>query len=78
MRYTFKKGDATKFVKRDEVAKILLADGWECPEYGEQTQEPDERDALKEKAVSLGIEFPKNIKTEKLKELIAEREEGDE
>lgn len=34
------------------------------------TNEPTDRDELKKQAGELGIEYPKNISTEKLKELI--------
>lgn len=47
------------------------ADDPETPENEAFEGGKSERDILKEKADGLGIEYPKNIKTKKLKELIS-------
>ena len=65
-------GNLIKYVKNKDVADILVSEGWQCPEYGEQPV--SERDALKARATELGLSFPKNIKTEKLIEIISKKQ----
>lgn len=77
---------ATMIVDDEDAHVLASMDGWadtttEARAHAEKPKaepvapvveaEPD-RDALKAEATALGIEFPKNVPTEKLVELIAE------
>jgi hypothetical protein len=66
------KGDMVKDLTNEEVIARCEADGWvvEGKEY--LTSGVSERDALKAEADALGLEYPANIKTEKLIKLIQE------
>ena len=51
-----------------EVAPVVVVPA-PAPDQGEDTQD---RDSLKAEATELGLEFPKNVPTERLAEMIAE------
>lgn len=66
------KGNDKKILDdNSKLIPVLREQGWlvEGEEAVEKTDELD-REALKAEANALGIEYPKNIKNEKLKELI--------
>lgn len=55
---------------KEPVTNPLDHDGDGKAGGAKQNDPPSERDELKKQASELGLEFPANIKTEKLKELI--------
>lgn len=70
--YKFERGDSIKFQDTLDNQKALEALGWELEGVNKDL---NERDLLKQEADELGIEYPKNIKTDKLVELIKEAKE---
>lgn len=61
-------------VEQEEAARADGYDDWHADH--ERTSSPDAlgRDALKARAAELGVEFAKNISTEKLADLVAAAE----
>lgn len=71
----------TLIVGDEDEQDAALADGWklttaEAKEPANASQEPQgsdyDREALKALATALGLEFPKNVPTERLAEMVAE------
>jgi hypothetical protein len=71
-RVKMTKGECVKFASCETVVELLKEAGWKAE--GEKKADTVDRDVLKSKATELGIDYPKNIKTDKLIELIAEKE----
>lgn len=57
-------------VKDHPVVAAWVKDGHLVVSGAEDDAKPSEREDLKKQAAELGLEYPKNISTEKLKELI--------
>jgi hypothetical protein len=69
----------------DEALGDLFAHGCTAKEHivvnsldqvGDDQSQKTVRDALKDKAAALGLEFPSNVKSDKLAQMISEKESG--
>lgn len=74
---------ATLIVPGEAEQEAAVADGWALtttnarnPPSVPETEEERSRDVLKAEAIGLGIEFPKNVPTDRLIEMIAEAKAG--
>jgi len=74
----------TRVVQDEDEQEQAVSEGWamttdeaRAPKLEKKPEPADEvdRDALKAKATEIGLDFPKNVPSEKLAEMIAQAEE---
>ena len=72
------KDKLVKFVKKEDIRKVLLKDGWKLEEVKapKKDNNSEERGLLVEKANKLGVKFQSNIGNVKLLQKIEDAEKA--